>query len=167
MSSGGRVHDRSVLDALEKLDPEPFDSDVWRVARKGRDPLRGSSQTAMGRAGRTGSSLHQRTARRRFGRGLASDFLSNRCGRASFNTRYIFWLSGRSARCASSTCANWQILASISPDMKHLNMALRKRSRPPHTFWNSTACWCRVHGLRARIWCCLQTVFRTPEIFSS
>jgi hypothetical protein len=52
MSSGGRVHDRSVLDALEKLDPEPFDSDVWRVARKGRDPLRGSS--ASGRWGAPG-----------------------------------------------------------------------------------------------------------------
>jgi hypothetical protein len=52
MPSGGRVHDRSVLDALEKLDPEPFDSDVWRVARKGRDPLRGSS--ANGRWGAAG-----------------------------------------------------------------------------------------------------------------
>ena len=52
MSSGRRVHDRSVLDALEKLDPEPFDSDVWRVARKGRDPLRGSS--ANGRWGAPG-----------------------------------------------------------------------------------------------------------------
>src|ERR1700719_3884771 len=52
MASGGRVHDRSVLDALEKLDPEPFDSDVWRVARKGRNPLRGSS--ASGRWGAAG-----------------------------------------------------------------------------------------------------------------
>jgi hypothetical protein len=52
MSSGGRVHERSVLDALEKLDPVPFDSDVWRVARKGRDPLRGSS--ANGRWGAPG-----------------------------------------------------------------------------------------------------------------
>lgn len=52
MSSGGRVHDRSVLDALEKLDPEPFDSDIWRVARQGRDPLRGSS--AGGRWGAPG-----------------------------------------------------------------------------------------------------------------
>jgi RES domain len=52
MSSGGRVHDRLVLDALEKLDPEPFDSDVWRVTRKGRDPLRGSS--ANGRWGAPG-----------------------------------------------------------------------------------------------------------------
>jgi len=52
MSSEGRVHDRSVLDALEKLDPEPFDSDVWRVVRKGRDPLRGSS--ANGRWGAPG-----------------------------------------------------------------------------------------------------------------
>lgn len=52
MSSGRRVHDRSVLDALEKLDPEPFDSDVWRVARRGRDPLRGSS--ASGRWGAPG-----------------------------------------------------------------------------------------------------------------
>jgi hypothetical protein len=52
MHSGGRVHDRSVLDALEKLDPEPFDSDVWRVTRKGRDPLRGSP--ANGRWGAQG-----------------------------------------------------------------------------------------------------------------
>lgn len=52
MSSGGRVHDRSVLDALEQFDPVPFDSDVWRVARKGRDPLRGSS--ANGRWGAPG-----------------------------------------------------------------------------------------------------------------
>jgi hypothetical protein len=52
MSPGRRVHDRSVLDALEKLDPEPFDSDVWRVARKGRDPLRGSA--ANGRWGAPG-----------------------------------------------------------------------------------------------------------------
>jgi hypothetical protein len=52
MASGGRVHDSSLLDALEKLDPEPFDSDVWRVARKGRDPLRGSS--ANGRWGAAG-----------------------------------------------------------------------------------------------------------------
>jgi hypothetical protein len=37
---------------LEKLDPKPFDSDVWRVVRKGRDPLRGSS--ASGRWGAAG-----------------------------------------------------------------------------------------------------------------
>jgi hypothetical protein len=37
---------------LEKLDPEPFDADVWRVARTGRDPLRGSS--ANGRWGAPG-----------------------------------------------------------------------------------------------------------------
>jgi RES domain len=52
MSLRGRVHDRSLLDALEKLQPEPFDSDVWRVARKGRDPLTGSS--ANGRWGAPG-----------------------------------------------------------------------------------------------------------------
>jgi hypothetical protein len=52
MSSGGRVHDRAVLDALERLDPAPVDSDVWRVTRKGRDPLRGSS--ANGRWGAPG-----------------------------------------------------------------------------------------------------------------
>lgn len=52
MSPGGRVHDRAILDALEKLDPEPFDADVWRVARKGRDPLRGAS--ANGRWGAAG-----------------------------------------------------------------------------------------------------------------
>jgi len=41
-----------ILDALEKLEPEPFDSDVWRVTRQGRDPLRGSS--ANGRWGAPG-----------------------------------------------------------------------------------------------------------------
>src|ERR1700712_1495948 len=49
MASRGRMHARSLLDALEKLRPEQFDSDVWRVARKGRDPLTGSS--ANGRWG--------------------------------------------------------------------------------------------------------------------
>jgi len=33
-----RVHDRSVLDALEQLDPQPFDLDVWPVARKAGTP---------------------------------------------------------------------------------------------------------------------------------
>src|SRR5882672_8223650 len=65
MSSGGRVHDRSVLDALEKLDPEPFDSDVWRVTRKGRDPLRGAS--ANGRWGAPGELEVLYTSERRDG----------------------------------------------------------------------------------------------------
>jgi hypothetical protein len=37
------VHDRGILDALEAIDPEPFVGKVWRVTRKGRDPLRGSA----------------------------------------------------------------------------------------------------------------------------
>lgn len=37
------VHDRGILDALEAIDPEPFGGEVWRVARKGRDALRGSA----------------------------------------------------------------------------------------------------------------------------
>jgi hypothetical protein len=41
------VHDRGILDALEAIDPEPFAGEVWRVTRKGRDALRGS--TANGR----------------------------------------------------------------------------------------------------------------------
>src|SRR5882757_8721443 len=52
MPSRGRMHDRAILDALEQLQPEPFDADVWRVARKGRDPLAGSS--ANGRWGAPG-----------------------------------------------------------------------------------------------------------------
>src|SRR6266568_7140831 len=39
----GRIHDRVVLDALEALDPEPFQGRVWRVTRKGREPLRGAA----------------------------------------------------------------------------------------------------------------------------
>ena len=42
MAGRGRIHDRTLLDALEALDPEPFHGVVWRVARKGREPLRGS-----------------------------------------------------------------------------------------------------------------------------
>jgi RES domain len=47
MSAGERVHDREMLDRLERLDPEAFDGEVWRVVRTNRDPIRGS--TAMGR----------------------------------------------------------------------------------------------------------------------
>src|SRR5215831_18904541 len=42
MTGSMPVHDRGILDALETVDPERFHGGVWRVARKGRDPLRGS-----------------------------------------------------------------------------------------------------------------------------
>jgi len=42
MVGGGRVHDRAILDALENFDAETLEKIVWRVARKGRDPLRGA-----------------------------------------------------------------------------------------------------------------------------
>ncbi len=42
-----RVHDRALLDALERIAAEPFTGEVWRIVRKGREPLRGS--TAGGR----------------------------------------------------------------------------------------------------------------------
>lgn len=41
------MHDRSLLDALEAIAPQPFAGEVWRITRKGRDALRGS--TAGGR----------------------------------------------------------------------------------------------------------------------
>jgi hypothetical protein len=40
---GPRIHDRIILDALEALDPEPFEGTVWRVTRAGREPLRGAA----------------------------------------------------------------------------------------------------------------------------
>lgn len=43
MRGRGRVHDRAILDALESLDSKPFQGEVWRTVRKGRDPLRGSA----------------------------------------------------------------------------------------------------------------------------
>lgn len=43
MPPGPRVHDRAILDALEALEPQPFAGEVWRITRKGREPLRGSS----------------------------------------------------------------------------------------------------------------------------
>ena len=41
--SAARIHDRVILDALEALDPEPFRGAVWRVTRRGREPLRGAA----------------------------------------------------------------------------------------------------------------------------
>ena len=52
MPRSGRLHDRALLDALEALDPEPFRGVVWRVTRKGREPLRGAA--ANGRWSMTG-----------------------------------------------------------------------------------------------------------------
>lgn len=43
MTPVARVHDRALLDALEALDPAPFAGEVWRITRKGRDPLRGAA----------------------------------------------------------------------------------------------------------------------------
>jgi hypothetical protein len=43
MAGPRRVHDRAILDALDAIDPKPFEGDVWRVTRKDREPLRGSS----------------------------------------------------------------------------------------------------------------------------
>jgi hypothetical protein len=42
MTRGGRVHDRTILDALESLEFQSIEKVVWRVARRGRDPLRGA-----------------------------------------------------------------------------------------------------------------------------
>jgi len=42
MVGGGRVHDRAILDALEAFETEAVEKTVWRVARRGRDPLRGA-----------------------------------------------------------------------------------------------------------------------------
>jgi RES domain-containing protein len=42
MVGGGRVHDRGILDALENIDPEALERTVWRVTRRGRDPVRGA-----------------------------------------------------------------------------------------------------------------------------
>jgi RES domain len=42
MGARGRVHDRAILDALEGLESEVLEATVWRVVRKGRDPLRGA-----------------------------------------------------------------------------------------------------------------------------
>ena len=43
MTGRRSVHDRSILDALEAIDPERFAGEVWRAARKGGDALRGSA----------------------------------------------------------------------------------------------------------------------------
>jgi hypothetical protein len=43
VSGAGRVHDRSILDALEAREPLQFAGDVWRITREGLDPLRGSA----------------------------------------------------------------------------------------------------------------------------
>lgn len=52
MSDAARVHDRALLDALEQTAAQSYDADVWRITRKGRDPLLGAS--AHGRWGAAG-----------------------------------------------------------------------------------------------------------------
>jgi RES domain-containing protein len=43
MATSGRVHDRAILDALDAMDPVPFEGRVWRITRAGRDATRGSA----------------------------------------------------------------------------------------------------------------------------
>jgi RES domain-containing protein len=40
--TAGRIHDRTLLDALEALPAEPFDGSVWRTTFASRDPLAGN-----------------------------------------------------------------------------------------------------------------------------
>jgi hypothetical protein len=40
---GARIHDRVILDALEALEPEPFEGVVWRVTRAGREAVQGAA----------------------------------------------------------------------------------------------------------------------------
>ncbi|MCH7931162.1 MAG: RES family NAD+ phosphorylase [Proteobacteria bacterium] len=41
MAARRKARDVDLLDALDALDPAPFDGDAWRVVREGRDPLQG------------------------------------------------------------------------------------------------------------------------------
>lgn len=43
MATSGRVHDRAILDALDAMDPVPFEGTVWRITRAGREATRGSA----------------------------------------------------------------------------------------------------------------------------
>ena len=43
MAESGRVHDRELLDALERIEPEAFSGPAWRATWATRDPLRGSA----------------------------------------------------------------------------------------------------------------------------
>jgi RES domain-containing protein len=45
----GRIHDRELLDAIECIEAETFEGDVWRVTRDGRDPTQAAP---TGRGGR-------------------------------------------------------------------------------------------------------------------
>lgn len=58
MGSSGRVHDRAILDALDKMDPVPVDASVWRITRAGRDPLRGSAAYGRWSPGGTVEALY-------------------------------------------------------------------------------------------------------------
>src|ERR1700733_90205 len=42
MVGGGRVHDRAILNALENINPEVLERTVWRVTRRGHDPVHGA-----------------------------------------------------------------------------------------------------------------------------
>ena len=42
MAEGDRIHERAILDLLETRSAEAVTATAWRVARKGRDPLRGA-----------------------------------------------------------------------------------------------------------------------------
>ncbi len=65
MAMSGRVHDRAILDALEKIDTILFEGEVWWVTRKGREGTRGS--VANGRWSPCGSFEVLYTSREREG----------------------------------------------------------------------------------------------------
>lgn len=58
MATSGRVHDRAILDALDAMDPIPFDGTVWRITRAGREATRGSAANGRWSPGGTVEALY-------------------------------------------------------------------------------------------------------------
>jgi RES domain-containing protein len=53
MASSGRVHDRTILDALDAMNPVQFNSTVWRITRAGQIATRGSAANGRWNPGGT------------------------------------------------------------------------------------------------------------------
>lgn len=58
MPTSSRVHDRAILDALDAMEPVPFDGAVWRITRAGREATRGSTSNGRWNIGSTAEVLY-------------------------------------------------------------------------------------------------------------
>ena len=138
MAGRGRIHDRTLLDALEALDPEPFHGVVWELP--GRGESRFAVPARMDAGAETASLKFSIQVWSMTVRLLKSAIGShwNPSGRVASSTKSMRLRLKLNGFCASLIWLASVPSASMWPAIALLSMGPPRPFQRPRTSWNST-----------------------------